>query len=116
MPLPAYRAKQSTNTTGTGTIVLNAPAASNTRSFQAAFGAAARRVMYAISWSDGYEIGLGDFNGGSPGSLTRATVLLSSNSNALVALLAGTKDVFAVFRTRRAGGCVIFRDRHAGPG
>lgn len=97
MPLPAYRAKQSTDTTGTGTIVLNAPAAPNTRSFQAAFGAAARRVMYAISWADGYEIGLGDFNGGSPGSLTRATVLLSSNSNALVTLLAGRKDVFAVF-------------------
>jgi hypothetical protein len=96
MPLPAYRAKQSTDTAGTGTIVLNA-AASNARSFAAAFGASSRRVMYAISWSTGYEIGLGDFNGGTPGSLTRATVLLSSNSNALVSLPAGTKDVFAVF-------------------
>lgn len=96
MPLAAYRAKQSTDTTGTGTIVLNA-AASNARSFAAAFGASSRRVMYAISWSTGYEIGLGDFNGGTPGSLTRATVLLSSNSNALVSLPAGTKDVFAVF-------------------
>jgi hypothetical protein len=96
MPLPAYRAKQSTDTAGTGTIVLNA-AASNARSFAAAFGVSSRRVMYAISWSTGYEIGLGDFNGGTPGSLTRATVLLSSNSNALVSLPAGTKDVFAVF-------------------
>jgi hypothetical protein len=96
MPLPAYRAKQSTDTAGTGTIVLNA-AASNARSFAAAFGASSRRVMYAISWSTGYEIGLGDFNGGTPGSLTRATVLASSNAGALVALPAGTKDVFAVF-------------------
>jgi len=96
MPLAAYRAKQSTDTAGTGTIVLNA-AASNAQSFAAAFGASSRRVMYAISWTTGFEIGLGDFDGGTPGSLTRATVLRSSNSNALVALPAGTKDVFAVF-------------------
>jgi hypothetical protein len=96
MPLAAYRAKQSTDTAGTGTIVLNA-AASNARSFNAAFGASARRVMYAISWATGFEIGLGDFDGGTPGSLTRATVLASSNAGALVTLPAGTKDVFAVF-------------------
>jgi hypothetical protein len=96
MPLPAYRAKQSTNDAGTGTIVLNA-AASNARSFAAAFGASSRRILYMIQWSTGFEFGLGDFNGGTPGSLTRATVLLSSNSNALVTLPTGTKDVFAVF-------------------
>jgi hypothetical protein len=96
MPLPAYRAKQSTDTTGTGTIVLNA-AASNARSFAAAFGASSRRILYMIQWSTGFEFGLGDFNGGTPGSLTRATVLASSNAGALVTLPAGTKDVFAVF-------------------
>ena len=96
MPIPAYRAKQSTDTAGTGTMVLNA-AATNARSFAAAYGASARRVMYCISWATGFEIGLGDFDGGTPGSLTRATVLASSNAGALVALPAGTKDVFAVF-------------------
>jgi hypothetical protein len=96
MPIPAYRAKQSTDTSGTGTVVLNA-AATNARSFNAAFGASARRVMYAISWATGFELGLGDFDGGSPGSLTRATVLASSNAGALVTLPAGTKDVFAMF-------------------
>ncbi|MCA3380210.1 MAG: hypothetical protein ING08_08195 [Roseomonas sp.] len=96
MPIPAYRAKQSTDTSGTGTLVLNA-AASNARSFSAAFGVSARRVTYAISWATGFELGLGDFDGGSPGSLTRATVLTSSNGGALVTLPAGTKDVFAVF-------------------
>jgi len=93
MPLPAYRVKQSTDTTGTGTLVLNA-ASATARSFQQAYGTGARRVLYVISWATGYEIGLGDFDGGSPGSLTRATVLASSNSNALVSLPAGTKDVF----------------------
>jgi len=96
MPIPAYRAKQSTNTTGTGTIVLNA-AETNARNFSAAYGASSRRIMYAISWSTGFEIGLGDFDGGTPGNLTRATVLASSNAGALVTLPAGTKDVFAVF-------------------
>jgi microcystin-dependent protein len=95
MPIIAYRAKQSTDTAGTGTLVLSA-AASNARSLQAAFGAAARRIQYCIQWSTGFEIGYGDFDGGSPGSLTRATILASSNSGGLVALPAGTKDVFSV--------------------
>ncbi|MCA3427930.1 MAG: hypothetical protein INF34_14585, partial [Roseomonas sp.] len=95
MPIIAYRAKQSTDTAGTGTPVLNG-ASSNARSFQAAFGAATRRIQYCISWQTGFEIGLGDFDGGSPGSLTRATILASSNSGGLVALPAGTKDVFSV--------------------
>ena len=96
MPIPAYRAKQSTDTAGTGTLVLNA-AATNARSFAAAYGASSRRVMYCISWATGFEIGYGDFDGGTPGSLTRATVMASSNAGALVTLPAGTKDVFAVF-------------------
>ncbi|MCA3335758.1 MAG: hypothetical protein INF55_13380, partial [Roseomonas sp.] len=58
MPIIAYRAKQSTDTAGTGTLVLSA-AASNARSFQAAFGAAARRIQYCIQWSTGFEIGYG---------------------------------------------------------
>jgi hypothetical protein len=96
MPILAYRAKQSTKTIGTGTLVLDA-ADTNARSFNAAFGASARRILYMIQFATGYEFGLGDFDGGSPGSLTRATVLASSNANALVTLAAGTKDVFAVF-------------------
>ena len=97
MPIPAFRAKQSTDTTGTaGTIVLNA-AGTNARSFAAAFGASSRRIIYAISWASGFEIGYGDFDGGTPGNLTRATVVASSNADALVTLPAGTKDVFAVF-------------------
>jgi len=95
MPIIAYRAKQSTDTAGTGTLVLNG-ASSNARSLQAAFGAATRRIQYCIQWSTGFEIGYGDFDGGSPGSLTRATILASSNSGGLVALPAGTKDVFSV--------------------
>jgi microcystin-dependent protein len=95
MPIIAYRAKQSSETAGTGTLVLS-PAASNARSFQAAFGAGSRRIQYCIQWSTGFEIGYGDFDGGSPGALTRATILASSNAGGLVSLPAGTKDVFCV--------------------
>jgi hypothetical protein len=96
MPLLPYRAKETTNTTGTGTLVLNA-AETNARSFNVAFGASFRRILYMIQFATGFEFGLGDFDGGSPGTLTRATVLASSNGNALVTLAGGTKDVFAVF-------------------
>lgn len=95
MPILPYRTQQSTDTTGTGTVALNA-APSAMRSFQAAFGNTARRVLYCLSWATGFEIGHGQFDGGSPGSLTRATVIASSNAGSLVALPAGTKDVFAV--------------------
>jgi hypothetical protein len=95
MPIKALRAKQSTNTTGTGTLTLLA-ASSAARSFQAAFGASSIRVRYVISGASFFEIGLGTFNGAAPGTLTRdATPLASSNAGALVSLPAGTADVFA---------------------
>ena len=94
MPIPALRAAQTSNTTGTGTLVLNA-APVGRRSFLAAFGAGSTLFSYVIQGTTFFEIGLGDFDGGSPGTLTRVTVLASSNSNALVSLPAGTADVFA---------------------
>ena len=90
-----WRAKQTTTTTGTGTLTLIA-AASNMRGFQTAFGAVARRVQYMISGTSFYERGLGDYDGGSPGTLTRSVILESSNAGAAVSLPAGTADVFAV--------------------
>ena len=52
------------------------------------------RFDYVIQGTTFFEIGLGDFDGGTPGNLTRVTVLTSSNSNALVALPVGVSDVF----------------------
>jgi microcystin-dependent protein len=94
MPLPALRAQQSTDTTGYGSLVLNYGPTS-ARNFIAAFGASALRIRYCVSWSAGFEIGIGTFDGGLPGSLTRSTIIASSNAGAPVALPAGTKDVFA---------------------
>lgn len=94
MPLQAFRAKQSTNTSGTGTLALLA-APANARSFLTAFGSTAVKCRYVISSGSIYELGIGTFDGGSPGTITRDTVLASSASGALVSLPAGTADVFA---------------------
>lgn len=93
MALAPLRALQTTTTTGTGTLTLLA-AASNVRSLQAALGASAVVTPYVLSGSTFYELGLGTFDGGSPGSLTRTTILASSNGGAAVSLPAGTADVF----------------------
>lgn len=104
MPIPAIRTKQTTNTTGTGTLTLNA-ATAEFRSFFTAYGGSSRQVRYALSRAGVYEVGYGTFNGGSPGTLTRSTVIASSAGGALVSLAAGTTDVFFDFlpgdRTRR---------------
>lgn len=95
MSILPWRAAQTTSTTGTGTLTLNAAAAGR-RSFRDAYGSSARVLTYCISGTTFFEIGFGIYDGGVPGSQTRATVLASSNSNALVSLPAGTADVFAV--------------------
>lgn len=97
MTIAALRTKQTTTTTGTGTLTLIA-AASNVRSFNAALGGSSIKVHYAISvaGSAGYEIGIGTYNGGSPGTLSRDSILASSNGGSAVSLPAGTHDVFVV--------------------
>jgi hypothetical protein len=96
MPIPAIRTKQTTNTTGTGTLTLNA-ASAEFRSLNAAYGGASVEVLYSLSRAGVYEIGFGTFNGGSPGTLTRNSVIASSNGGALVSLAAGVTDVFIDF-------------------
>ena len=89
----ADRCKETTTTTGTGTLTL-AGAVSQFQAFTTAF-ASGTQVQYAIVGQSGteWEVGLGVFTAAS--TLTRDTVRSSSNSNNLVNLSAGTKDVFA---------------------
>lgn len=92
MPLTADRCRETSTTTGTGTITL-AGAVAQYQSFASAFPNGAT-VQYAIVGQTGteWEVGRGIFNGST--SLTREVVRSSSNSNALVNFSAGTKDVF----------------------
>lgn len=94
MGIPAIRTKQTTNTTGTGTLTLIA-AAADFRSLATAFGGSSIKVRYILSRSGLYEVGYGTFNGSN--QLTRDTVVASSNGGSLVNLSAGTTDVFFDF-------------------
>ncbi|MBI1243758.1 MAG: hypothetical protein GC202_02040 [Alphaproteobacteria bacterium] len=89
----ADRVQETTNTTGTGTLSL-AGAPTGRRTFVAAFGTGAT-VHYLIENSDGtqYEFGVGVVTSGSPDTLTRVTILGSSNANAAVNWAAGAKNV-----------------------
>ena len=97
MPLLADRVKESTTTTGTGTITL-AGAPAGFQSFNQAF-ANGNTVYYVIQGGAEWEIGIGTVG---TGTLARTTVLQSSNGDALVPFSAGVKDVFVSYVADRA--------------
>lgn len=97
MPSFADRVRESSTTTGTGTLTLaGAPAGYQT--FSAAFGSAAS-VYYTVASSSEWEVGIGTTG---TGTLSRDTVLSSSNGGSLVNFSAGTKDVFCSYSAGRA--------------
>ncbi len=93
------RVKETSTTTGTGTITL-AGAALGYQTFSAGIGNA-NSCYYAIylSGSSEWEVGIGTVG---TGTLSRDTVLQSSNSDAKVNFSAGTKDVFVTYPADRA--------------
>ena len=93
-PLIADRVKETSLTTGTGTLSL-AGAVSNFQTFVTGIGTG-NACYYAIVHQTvaEWEVGIGTVTSGSPDTLSRTTVLASSNAGALVSLSAGTKDVF----------------------
>lgn len=94
MPRIADRVKETTTSTGTGSITLSGTAPTGFRTFATAFGAGDSSVSYCITdaATGAWEVGKGTFNGTT--GLTRDLVRSSSNSDALVNFAAGTKDVF----------------------
>ena len=84
------RVKETTTTTGTGTITL-AGAVSGFQSFSTIGNA--NTTYYAIIGDTEWEIGIGTYTS-SGTTLSRDTVLASSNSGSLVSFSAGTKTVF----------------------
>ena len=97
MPLLADRVKETTTTTGTGQLSL-AGAPTGFQSFTTAFGNGAS-VYYVIAGGAQWEIGIGTTGAG---TLTRNTVLQSTNGDALVDFSAGVKDVFCSYVADRA--------------
>lgn len=94
------RVKETTATTGTGTITL-AGAATGFQAFSAIGNG--NTTYYTIAGQSGgeWEVGIGTYTL-SGTTLSRDTVLASSNSGSLVNFSAGTKDVFCDYPAGRA--------------
>ena len=97
MPQMANRIQETTTTGGTGTLTL-AGAVTGYLTFAAGFSTGAS-LFYTIDNGVGeWEIGIGTLV--TTGTLSRTTVIASSNSNALVNFSSGTKRVFCSAPTR----------------
>ena len=94
------RGKETSTTTGTGTFTL-AGAATGFQSF-AAIGDG-NTTFYTIVLVGGsqWEVGIGTYTS-SGTTLSRGTILSSSNSGNAVDFSAGTKDVFVTYPSERA--------------
>lgn len=90
----ADRVRETTTTTGTGTLTL-AGAVSGHRTFVAGVGDAAV-VEYTLLDADGlaWEVGEGTVTDAASDTLSRATVIASSNAGSKIDLSAGTHTVF----------------------
>ena len=90
------RVRETTTTTGTGAVALGG-AVSGFETFAAGIGNS-NTVYYAIVHRTAaeFEVGLGTY-ASAGNTLTRTTVLASSNAGSAVNLSAGTKDVFVTY-------------------
>lgn len=107
-PLLADRVKETSTTTGTGTLDL-AGTSSGFRTFVAGIGTG-NTCFYCISHrtADEWEVGIGTVTDAGTDTLSRTTVLASSNSGSLVNFSAGTKDVFNCDpASNRPSDCVL---------
>jgi hypothetical protein len=95
------RVRELTSTTGTGAVTLGG-AVGGFQTFAAGIGND-NTTYYAISINseNEWEVGLGTLNSDSS-TLTRTTVLESSNSDAAVDFAAGSKEVFCTLPSEKA--------------
>lgn len=101
MPLLiADRVKETTTTTGTGTITL-AGASTGFQSFAAIGNGNQTYYTIAGQGTAEWEVGIGTYTS-SGTTLSRTTVLASSNSGSLVTFSAGSKDVFVTYPAGKA--------------
>ena len=85
------RVKETSTTTGTGTLTL-AGAVTGFETFSSAIGNANTTYYAIVNTTDGeFEVGLGTVGAG---TLARTTIISSSNSDSAVDFAAGTKNVF----------------------
>ena len=95
------RVKETSTTTGTGTFNL-AGAETGYESFVSGVGTG-NTTYYAIELNAAgeWEVGIGTVTSGSPDTLSRDTIISSSNSDAAVTFSAGTKNVFCTLPAKK---------------
>ncbi len=93
------RVKETTTTTGTGTVTLGG-AVSGFDTFLAGIGNS-NTTYYCIQLAAEFEVGLGTLAGDSS-TLARTTVISSSNSDSAVNFSAGAKNVFCTLPASKA--------------
>ena len=101
MPLLRDRVLETSTTTGTGDFSLGG-AKAGYRAFSAAF-TSGDQVYYAITDGTNWEVGYGTVTTGTPWTLSRTSIISSSNSNLIVNFGVGTKDVFCTAPAGRIG-------------
>jgi len=89
------RVKEQTSTTGTGTVTL-AGAVTDFDSFSVIGDGNTTYYTITLPEGDEWEVGLGTYTA-SGTTLSRDTILASSNSGSAVNFSAGNKDVFVVY-------------------
>ena len=93
------RVKETSTTTGTGSFTL-AGAVTGFETFSSAIGNTNTTYYAIVNTTDGeFEVGLGTVGAG---TLSRDTIISSSNSDAAVNFSAGTKDVFCTLPASKA--------------
>ena len=98
------RVKETTTTTGTGTVNLGG-AATGFETFVAGVGNS-NTTYYCITAGSEFEVGIGTVTDATPDTLSRTTILSSSNSDSAVNFSSGTKDVFCTLPASK----LIFED------
>ena len=96
------RVKETSATTGTGTLNL-AGAVQDFEGFVAGIGNSNTTYYAIVNTGTGeFEVGLGTVTDASPDTLSRDTIISSSNSDSAVNFSAGTKDVFCTLPASKA--------------
>ena len=90
----ADRVRDTTTTTGTGTVTLSGTAPDGFQNFSVIGNG--NTTYYTIALGTEWEVGIGTYSSTGP-TLTRTTVLASSNGGAAVNFSAGTKQVFVTY-------------------
>ena len=105
------RVKETSTTTGTGTLNL-AGAVQDFEGFVAGIGTGNTTYYSIVNTGTGeFEVGIGTVTDAATDTLSRDTILSSSNGDAAVNFTAGTKDVFCTQPASKA----IYKDANGDP-